>query len=376
MRRTRPGDLYRTFSDVLTTNQTLVALSAGTASGSNLAAAEYGHLERKQRTCVRTGRTDPVLDRILIAIILAAAFVSTSAADDRWPSRAVTLVVPFAAGGPTDGAARVIAKELSELLQQSVVVENRAGGGGNIGGAAVAAAKPDGYTFLFTSPGPGAMNKLTYKTMPYDPQKDLTPVALVATIPDLIVASPKLEANNLKELVAYGKANPGKLNIGNPGYGTTVHIAAVLFAQLTGIAVTHVPYRGVGPLVTDLMGSQVDISFSGYVPGIESLRKLAVTSKERMHTLADVPTVVETGVADLVSGTWYGIVAPAGTPRTIVNRVNRIVDNFVKSERGRKLGDPLGMLMKGGTPEDMAAFIAAEVQVWEPVIRAAKIRIE
>jgi tripartite-type tricarboxylate transporter receptor subunit TctC len=155
-----------------------------------------------------------------------------------------------------------------------------------------------------------------------------------------------------------------------------VHIAAVLFARLTGIEVTHVPYRGVGPLVTDLMGGQVDVGFAGYVPGMDTLKKLAVTSRQRIETLPDVPSVVETGVADLVSGTWYGIVAPAGTPRPIVDNVNRIVDEFVRSERGRKLGDPLGMLMQGGTPENMAAFIAREVQVWEPVIRAAQIRVE
>src|SRR5690606_28585621 len=142
----------------------------------------------------------------------------------------------------------------------------------------------------------------------------------------------------------------------NPGYGTTVHIGAGRFAQLTGIDVTHVPYRGVGPVVTDLVAGQIDMSLSGLVPAAEKLRKLAVTSKQRIGILPDVPTVVETGVADLVSGTWYGIVAPTGTPRPIIERVNRIVDDFVKSERGKKMGDPAGMLMVGGTPEDMGAF--------------------
>jgi len=317
-----------------------------------------------------------MLGRILIAIVLTTAIMGTSAAEERWPSRPVSLVVPFAAGGPTDVAARIVANELREHLKQPVVVENRAGSGGNIGAATVATAKPDGYTLLFTSPGPGAMNKLTYKSMPYDPQKDLTPVVLVATIPDVVVASPKLKPNNLKELVSYAKANPGKLSVGNPGYGTTVHIAAVLFAQLTGIEVTHVPYRGVGPLVTDLLGSQIDLSFSGYVPGMEKLRKLAVTSKQRVDMLPYVPTIVETGVADLVSGTWYGIAAPAGTPRTVVERINRIVNDFIRSERGKKMGDPAGMLMVGGTPKDMEAFIASELKLWGPVIRDAKIRVE
>ena len=314
--------------------------------------------------------------RILIATAIAASISGPAAADDGWPSRPLTFVVPFAAGGPTDGAARIIAKELSERLKQSVVVENRGGGGGNIGAAAVAKAEPDGYTFLFTSPGPGAMNKLTYKSLPYDPQSDLTPVILVTTIPQLIVASPKLKATSLKELVAFAKANPGKLNVGNPGPGTMGHIAAVLFARRTGIEITHVPYRGVGPLVTDLMGGQVDLGFAGYVPAIGSMKALAVTAEQRIEIMPEVPTVIETGIANIVSGTWYGIVAPAGTPRKAIDQVNRIVDDFVKSERGKRLGDPAGMLMLGGSPEDMEAFIAAELKLLEPVIDAAKIRVQ
>jgi len=317
-----------------------------------------------------------MLRPILTSALLLIATSGLATASGAWPTRPVTLVVPFAAGGPADGAARIIANELSERLKHNVVVENRGGGGGNIGAAAVARAEPDGYTFLFTTSGPGAMNKLTYKSLPYDPQKDLTPVVLVATIPQLIVASPKLKPRTLRDLVSYAKSNPGTLNVGNPGPGTFGHIAAVLFAQRAGIEITHVPYRGVGPLITDLMGSQVDIGFAGYVPAISGMRALAVTSKERIKILPDVPTAIETGAADVVSGTWYGILAPAGTPRVAVDTINRVVNDFVKSERGKKLGDPAGMLMLGGTPEDMEAFIASELKLWEPVIRAAKIRIE
>jgi tripartite-type tricarboxylate transporter receptor subunit TctC len=316
-----------------------------------------------------------MLSRTLIAMMLAFAALSPARAGD-WPSRPVTFVVPFPAGGPTDGAARIIAKELSEQLKQQFVVENRGGGGGDIGAAAVAAANPDGYTLLFATPGPGAMNKLIYRTLPFDPAKDFSPVVLVANIPQLIVASPKLQAGDLKQLVAYGKAHPGKLNVGNPGLGTFGHIAAVLFAQRTGLEVTHVPYRGVGPLMTDVMGGQIDFAFAGFVPSATSMKVLAVTATERIKALPNVPTVIETGVADVVSGTWYGILAPAGTPRPIIDKVNRAVNAFVKSERAKKFGDPAGMLMQGGSPEDMAAYIAAEMKLWGPVIRAAKIHID
>jgi tripartite-type tricarboxylate transporter receptor subunit TctC len=317
--------------------------------------------------------------RLAASMILAAAttaLLSQPLAAQSWPARPVTLVVTFAAGGPSDGIARLIANEIGEKIGQRVVVENRGGAGGNIGAAAVAKAPADGYTLLMVSSGPGAVNKLIYKSLPYDPLKDFAPVVLIANVPTVILASPKLPVADLKDVLAYGKRNPNKLNVGNAGYGTGGHIAAVLFADKAGIALTHVPYRGVGPMLTDITSGQVELGFAGFVPQVRNMKALAITAATRAKVLPDTPTVREATGLDVVGGVWYGLLAPAGTPRPIIDRVNAAVNDFLKTPRGQAASVSLGMETVGGTPEAMGALMAADIERLGPVIRAAKISID
>jgi len=286
------------------------------------------------------------------------------------------MVVSFAAGGPADGTARLIANELSEKLGQRVVIENKGGAGGNLGAASVVKAPADGYTLLMLSSGPGAVNKLIYKSLPYDPFKDFAPVVLVANVPTLIVVSPKLPAANLKDVVAYGKRHAGELSVANAGYGTGGHIAAVQFAGEAGIAVTHVPYRGVGPMLTDVMSGQVGLGFAGFVPQILNMKAVAVTAATRIKVRPDVPTVREALGLDIVGGAWYGLVAPAGTPPAVIGRINAIVNDFLKAAHGRELSESNGMQPLGGTPEDMAAQMTRDFERFGPIIRDANITMD
>jgi len=310
----------------------------------------------------------------VVFVVAAIAIAPRSLAAEAWPTRPVTLVVTFAAGGPADGTARLIANELSEKLGQRVVVENKGGAGGNIGAASVAKAPADGYTLLMVTSGPGAVNKLIYKSLPYDPLKDFAPVVLVANVPTVILVNPKLPVTGLNDLVAYGKRN--KLSVGNPGYGTGGHIAAVLFAGETGIEMTHIPYRGVGPMLTDIMSGQIDAGFAGFVPQILNMKAVAVTAASRVKILPEVPTVRETLGIDVVGGVWYGLLAPAGTPRDVVDRVNAIVNEFFKTSRGRELSESIGMQPLGGTPEDMGALMARDIERFRPVIHGAHITLD
>jgi tripartite-type tricarboxylate transporter receptor subunit TctC len=326
-----------------------------------------------------------------VSVLLAAAVIvlmprslaaqalpssSPSASPSSWPSRPITMVVSFAAGGPADGKARLIANELSEKLGQRVVFENKGGAGGNIGAASVVKAQPDGYTLLMLSSGPGAVNKLTYKSLPYDPFKDFAPVVLVSNVPTIILVSPKLPVANLKDLMAYGKRHPGELSVANAGYGTAGHIAAVQFAGEAGIEVTHVPYRGVGPMLTDVMSGQVGLGFAGFVPQILNMKGLAVTAATRIKILPGVPTVREAIGLDIVGGAWYGIVAPAGTPPAVIGRINAIVNDFLEAAHGRELSESNGMQPLGGTPGDMTARMVHDIERLGPIVRGANITMD
>jgi len=317
--------------------------------------------------------------RVAVLMILAAAttaLLPQPLAAQSWPTRPVTLVVTFAAGGPADGTARLIANELSERIGQRVVVENRGGAGGNLGAAAVAKAPADGYTLLMVSSGPGAVNKLIYKSLPYDPLKDFAPVVLVANVPTVILASPKLPVADMKDVVAYGKRNPNKLNVGNPGHGTGGHIAAVLLADKAGIELTHVPYRGVGPMLTDIMSGQIELGFAGFVPQVRNMKAIAITAATRAKVLPTTPTVREATGLDVVGGVWYGLLAPAGTPRHVIDKVNAAVNDFFKTPRGLASSESIGMQPLGGTPEDMGALMAHDIERLAPIIRGAKISMD
>jgi len=310
--------------------------------------------------------------------VMALAASPIAALAQTWPARPVTFIVPFPAGGNIDILARTVAQDLSERTGQQFIVDNRGGAGGNIGGGAAAKAAPDGYTFLFGTPGPIATNKLMYKNLPFDSEKDFAPVVLAAKSPLIIVAHPSTPAKDLKELIAYAKANPGKVNAGNPGNGTLGHITSELLQQHTGTKMTHVPYRGTAPLTTDVLGGQVNVAMDfmpTYVPLINDgrLRALAVTSSERAPELPNVMTVAEAGFAGFEATAWYAIVAPTGVPAEIIQKLNALTNDFLKSEKSKAFLRQQAMQAAGGTPDDLKAYIKSELAKWEPIIKAANI---
>jgi tripartite-type tricarboxylate transporter receptor subunit TctC len=293
----------------------------------------------------------------------------------------VTFIVPFPAGSAVDTLARAVANALSENLGKQFIVDNRTGAGGNIGGAAAAKAAADGYTLLFGTPAPIAINRLMYKGLPYDSERDFTPVVLVAKSPLIIATKLDFPAKTLPELIAYAKQNPGKVNVGHPGNGTLGHITSALTQQLAGMEMTNVPYRGSAPLMTDLLGGTVDIAMDfmpTYVPLLadNKIRALAVTTSERAKQLPDVPTVQESGFKGFEASAWYAIVAPTGTPPDIVGKVNRLVNDFLQSQKGKAVLEQNALQSVGGPPEDLKAFITAELAKWRPVIEAAKITMQ
>jgi tripartite-type tricarboxylate transporter receptor subunit TctC len=319
----------------------------------------------------------PLSFDLALALALVVAPCHGAVAQE-WPARPVTMIVPFPAGGPADIAARAVANALSETLGKQFVIDNRAGAGGNIGGAAVAKATADGYTLLFTTPAPVALNKLMYKSLPYDPEHDFTPIVLVAKSPLIVAAKLDFPANTLADLIAYARQNPGKVNLGHPGNGTLGHITAELVQQFAGVKMTNVPYRGTSPLTTDLLAGQIDVAtdfMPTYVPLVadHKIRALAVTTSRRTTQLPDVPTVQETGYKGFEATAWYAVVAPAGTPKDVVDKVNNAVNAFLKSDKGKALLEQNTMQGVGGSAEDLKAFIAGELAKWGPVIAAAKI---
>jgi tripartite-type tricarboxylate transporter receptor subunit TctC len=313
----------------------------------------------------------------LFGLALALAPCHRAAAQE-WPSRPVTMIVPFPAGAAVDTLARAVASVLSESFGKQFIVDNRTGAGGNIGGAAVAKAVPDGYTLLFGTPSPIAMNRLMYKGLAYDSERDFMPVVLVARSPLVIAAKLDFPARTLAELIAYAKQNPGKVNVGHPGNGTLGHITAALTQQLAGVEMTNVPYRGSAPLMTDLLAGQVDVAMDfmpTYVPLATAgkIRALAVTTSQRAAQLPDVPTAQEAGLQGYEASAWYAIVAPTGTPAAIVGKLNRAVNDFLQGPKGKAVLEQNALQAVGGTPEDLKTFIASELAKWGPVIQAAKI---
>ena len=308
--------------------------------------------------------------------LLAVLSVGTAFAEN-WPERNVSMIVPFPAGGSADILARAVAQELTEKLGKPVVIENRGGAGGNIGAAVVAKAKPDGYTVLFTTPAPVALNKLMYKNMSYDPETDFEPVILVAKSPLVIVAKGG-GFSSLKEMIAFAKENPGKINVGHPGNGTLGHITSELLQQMTGVKVTNIAYRGSAPLMTDLLGANVDVAIDfmpAYVPLIldGKLKPLAVTTAGRSNQLPNVPTANEAGLPGFEASAWYAVVVPKNAPSEVVSRINGVVNAWLASEKGKALLEQNGMQGAGGSPGDLSAFITSELNKWGPLIKAAKI---
>ncbi|MEO8542939.1 MAG: tripartite tricarboxylate transporter substrate binding protein [Burkholderiaceae bacterium] len=315
-------------------------------------------------------------------LLLSAAIVAgaPALAQSDYPSKPVRIVVPFAAGGTTDITARVIADELTKAMKHSFVVDNKGGAGGNIGAAEVARSAPDGYTFLMGTPGTQAINQFLYPKMPYDTAKDFTPVSFVVRVPNVLVVNPSLGARNLKELIAIAKAKPGSLSYGSPGNGTTGHLSTELFKSRAQIFVTHIPYRGSGPMLVDLMGGQVQMAIDNLpsaMPHIKAgkLIALGVTGEKPSSQLPDVPTI-----ASLLPGyaaeSWFVLMAPAGTPPAIVNRVSAEIDKILKKPEVVERFKGLGAEPVGGTPEQLGQFITAETRKWSQVVKSSGAKID
>ena len=312
-----------------------------------------------------------------LAALLIAAFSSPAAAQ-AWPSRPVTLVVPFGAGGSADIPARRLAAELTQKLGQQVVVENRSGANGNIGSAYVAKSKPDGYTLLFTPPGVIVTNRFMYKNMPFDSDQAFAPVILVAKSPLVIAANPKLPVGNLQELIAFAKANPGKITIGTPGIGSQGHLMMELLQKDSGTQMTYVPYRGAATSGADAIAGQIDLSIN-FTPAMVgllqdgSLRGLAVSTLQRSKQLPNVPTIAESGFPGFEAVAHYSVMAPTGTPREIILTLNKLVNEYIKSDIAKQHFESTDMQAAGGSAEDLQRFIAGEVAKWGPIIKAAGI---
>ncbi|HMO30584.1 tripartite tricarboxylate transporter substrate binding protein [Enterovirga sp.] len=324
--------------------------------------------------------------RSLLAAAAASAAAGLVTAPARgqgnYPSRVVTIIVPFAAGGTTDIFARFVADRLSQQLGQQFIVENRGGAGGNIGAAAVAKATPDGYTLVMGTVGTHAINSSLYARMPFDPRKDFEPVAFVAGVPNLMVVNPKnVQAKTVQEFIAEAKAGPRKLNMASSGNGTSIHLSGELFKMMTGVEMAHVPYRGSGPAVNDLVAGQVDVMFDNLPSSIEqaragNLRAIAVTSLKRSAALPDTPTIDESGVPGFQASSWFALFAPKGTPAPIVQKLNEEVRKALENPDTRKRMTDLGAEIQIMTPVELAAYVSAEYEKWAKVVKNAGVRIE
>lgn len=309
----------------------------------------------------------------MIALAAGPAF------GQNYPVRAVRVVVPFAAGGGTDIVARTVAAALGERLGQNFLVDNRPGAAGAIGAELAARSAPDGYTLLMGSSGPMVLNPLLNPKFSYDPLRDFTPVALVTTMPFLTVVHPSLPARSVKELIALARARPGQLNYASPGSGSSTHLAMELFKAMARIEIVHVPYKGVAPAATDLISGQVQVltgDLSTLLPHVNAgkVRALAITGARRSALLHDMPTFAEAGVPGYEASGWFGLLAPAGTPAAIVQRINgEIVKGLAVPDIRKRLAG-LGGEVAGGTPDDFATHLRRETDKWAKVVRTLKLK--
>jgi tripartite-type tricarboxylate transporter receptor subunit TctC len=314
----------------------------------------------------------------LVVVAFASAIGSTLSRAD-YPERAVKIIVPFAAGGGTDIIARLLADFLARDLGKPVIVENKPGGGTIIGTEATANSAPDGYTLVMATFA-HAVNPSLYAKLPYDTFKAFAPVALVARSFNIVVVNPNEPFKSVADLIAYARANPGKLNYGSLGYGTSPHLAAELFNALAHVQLTNVPYKGSAPAIADLLGGQIQVIFStvasaaSYVEN-KQLRALAVTSAKRSAAFPDLPTVAETGVSGYAAESWYGLYAPAGTPANAIVRLNASVNKAIEAGIFGKLAANEGLIFAPGSPDDLDRYVRSEAERWHEVIETAHIEL-
>jgi tripartite-type tricarboxylate transporter receptor subunit TctC len=314
---------------------------------------------------------------LAVSVSMAGALLSSPAAlAQAFPNKPLRLICPFPPGGAVDIASRAIAQELSKNLGQPVTVENRPGAGGNIGGAEAARANPDGYTIFMTTSGIQAINPVLYAKMPFDPNKDLVPVSALVSLNNVLVLHPSIKANSVPEVIAMAKSQPGAMNYASSGSGTSIHMSGEMFKSLTGVNITHIPYKGSAPAMTDLLGGQVMMMFDNIpsaIPHIKSgkLKALATTGSKRDPLLPDLPTLAEAGVAGYESGVWFGLAVPANTPRDVVMKLNAEAIKGTRSPDFVKRMTELGYNIMGTSPEVMLDMSRAEVQRWGPIVRSS-----
>ena len=325
------------------------------------------------------------MNRFVAGLIAGATLLGAALpamAQGAYPNRPVRLIVPFAAGGTTDIFARFVADRLSQSLGQQFIVENRGGAGGNIGTDAVAKSPPDGYTLVMGTVGTHAINASLYAKMPFDPLTDFEPVAFTAGVPNLMVVNPKnVKATTVKDFIAEAKAAPKKFNMASSGNGTSIHLSGELFKQMTGVEMPHVPYRGSGPAINDLVGGQVDVMFDNLPSCIEqaragNLRAIAVTSARRSPALPDVPTLAESGLPGFEASSWFALFAPKGTPKEITAKLNAEVVKALGTPELQKRFADLGGDIRLMSPDELMAYVRSEHAKWANVVKASGARLE
>lgn len=316
-----------------------------------------------------------------LAFALAAMSAAPAAQAQNYPSRPVRLIVPYPVGGTTDILARLAAKELTERLKQPFVVENKAGASGAIGSVEVARAAPDGYTLLMATASSHGINSAVYKKLPYDAVKDFAPVTNLASTPNIIVVNNEVPAKNLAELIALAKAQPGKLNFGSTSLGGSPHMSAELLKMMAHIDMTHVPYKGAAPMLTDLLGGQIQVGFDNLPSTIGfvrsgKVRAIAVTTPARWPGAPDIPTVAESGVPGYEVSGWFGLLAPAGTPKATLEVIQHALAAAVRQPALAKQMLDLGAQPIANSPDDFAAQIRHEVDKWQEVARATGVTVD
>lgn len=318
---------------------------------------------------------------IVLCLFAMSGIAHAQDAAATYPDRPVKMIVPFPPGGATDIVGREISDRLSRALGQPFVVENRSGASGNIGMEAAARAEPDGYTLVIGAPQTLTINPQLFKSNPFNPQKELDPIIVVATVPNVLIINPKLPVYSVKELIAYAKERPGKVNYGSSSIGGTPHLSSELFKSMTGTDILHIPYRGSSPALTDLMGGQIEMMFDNLpasLPNIKSgrVKALAVTTKQRSNSAPDIPTMEEAGVAGFESQGWFSILAPAGTPPAILEKINAEVNTILATDSFKQRLANVGAAPMGGSIADFRALLDTETKRWSEVIKFANIKVE